>query len=117
MKGQADLSRTEFPWLAEGKERRMTKIKALAVAMLASLLLVMVSAAALAQEESGTVRGNTEPPEVQADTVNQAPAEVQGGANTLPFTGADITLFVIIGVAAIGTGTLIVRRTRASEAS
>ena len=31
----------------------------------------------------------------------------------LPFTGADLTLFVITGVAAIATGTILVRRTRA----
>ena len=31
---------------------------------------------------------------------------------TLPFTGADITLFVITGAALVATGTLVVRRTR-----
>lgn len=31
----------------------------------------------------------------------------------LPFTGADLTLFIITGVAAIATGTVLVRRTRA----
>lgn len=33
--------------------------------------------------------------------------------SNLPFTGADVTLFVITGVAAIATGTILVRRTRA----
>jgi LPXTG-motif cell wall-anchored protein len=102
----------------------MTRRNSLVVAVLACLLLVVGSAAALAQEESGTVEGNEQQPEVQADTVQPA-AEVEGsvedaaegGGNTLPFTGADVTLFVIIGVAAIGTGTLIVRRTRPSKAS
>lgn len=32
--------------------------------------------------------------------------------NPLPFTGADLTLFVATGMAAIATGTVILRRTR-----
>jgi hypothetical protein len=32
----------------------------------------------------------------------------------LPFTGADLTLFVVVGVAAVATGTLIVRRARSN---
>jgi hypothetical protein len=37
--------------------------------------------------------------------------------SNLPFTGADLTLFVITGVAAIATGTILVRRTRARRQS
>ena len=33
----------------------------------------------------------------------------------LPFTGADLTLFVATGLAAIGTGAVIVRRTRSKD--
>ena len=33
--------------------------------------------------------------------------------SNLPFTGADLTLFIITGIAAIVTGTMLVRRTRA----
>lgn len=33
----------------------------------------------------------------------------------LPFTGADVTLFVLTGLAAIGIGMVIVRRTRARK--
>lgn len=33
--------------------------------------------------------------------------------NTLPFTGADVTLFVATGLAAIATGAVLVRRSRA----
>ena len=33
--------------------------------------------------------------------------------SVVPFTGADVTLFVITGVAAIATGAVLVRRTRA----
>jgi hypothetical protein len=32
--------------------------------------------------------------------------------SVVPFTGADVTLFIITGVAAIATGTVLVRRTR-----
>ena len=32
--------------------------------------------------------------------------------NVLPFTGADLTLFVVVGAVAVATGTLIVRRAR-----
>lgn len=35
--------------------------------------------------------------------------------NNLPFTGADVTLFVLTGLAAIGIGMVIVRRTRARK--
>ena len=35
--------------------------------------------------------------------------------DTLPFTGADVTLFVITGAALIATGLLVVRRTRANK--
>ncbi len=34
----------------------------------------------------------------------------RSGTGSLPFTGADLTLFVGTGLAAIGTGTLLVRR-------
>ena len=33
--------------------------------------------------------------------------------SVVPFTGADVTLFIITGVAAIATGAVLVRRTRA----
>lgn len=35
--------------------------------------------------------------------------------DTLPFTGADVTLFVITGAALVATGMLVVRRTRANR--
>jgi hypothetical protein len=34
------------------------------------------------------------------------------GCNSMPITGADLTLFIITGLAAIATGLVIVRRTR-----
>jgi hypothetical protein len=35
--------------------------------------------------------------------------------DTLPFTGADVTLFLITGAALVGTGMIVVRRTRAKN--
>lgn len=35
--------------------------------------------------------------------------------DTLPFTGADVTLFLITGAALVATGMLVVRRTRAGK--
>jgi hypothetical protein len=37
------------------------------------------------------------------------------GAGALPFTGAQITLFALAGVVAIGTGAALVRRARSSD--
>jgi LPXTG-motif cell wall-anchored protein len=91
----------------------MTKLKVILVAAIACVLLGVGSSIALAQDPSGSVEGNNQGPEVQAETVEPAG---RPASSTLPFTGADVTLFVVIGLAAIGTGTLIVRRTRSSEA-
>jgi hypothetical protein len=38
------------------------------------------------------------------------------GESVLPFTGADLTLFVVAGVVAVAAGATIVRRTRARRA-
>jgi hypothetical protein len=57
--------------------------------------------------------------DVQADLLERGgsqPTGETGGqaeSGTLPFTGADLTLFVVTGVALVGTGTILVRRTRA----
>ena len=40
---------------------------------------------------------------------------VAGAGEELPFTGAEMTLYVLGGVALIGTGALIVRQTRRSR--
>ena len=40
-----------------------------------------------------------------------------GCEGPLPFTGADLTLFIVTGFAAIATGAVLVRRTRARRAS
>ena len=50
-----------------------------------------------------TSRINTPPPERNP---------LEDPPDTLPFTGADLTLFIATGVAAVGTGAIVVRRTR-----
>jgi hypothetical protein len=50
-----------------------------------------------------TARINTPPPERNP---------LEDPPDTLPFTGADLTLFLATGVAAVGTGAIVVRRTR-----
>ena len=42
---------------------------------------------------------------------------VAGAGEELPFTGAEMTLYVLGGVALIGTGALIVRQTRRSRST
>lgn len=69
---------------------------------------------ALAQEGSGD-----DPPNVQPNELNRD-SEVLGGAEdngVLPFTGAQMTLFVVVGFAAIGLGAMAIRvaRTKRSD--
>ena len=53
-------------------------------------------------------------PDVSSDILErpETPPEPPG---RLPFTGADITLFMITGAALVATGMLVVRRTRAKK--
>jgi hypothetical protein len=80
----------------------------------------LVAAIALS---SGTASAQVEPYSSSPPTVsptrtsriNTPPPErnpLEDPDNTLPFTGADLTLFLATGVAAVGTGAFVVRRTR-----
>ena len=59
------------------------------------------------------------PEDIERDFDTEVEAEVleRGGTpdSPLPFTGADVTLFVITGAALVATGVVVVRRTRASR--
>jgi hypothetical protein len=70
---------------------------------------------ALAQEGS-----SDEPPAVQPNTLNKDSDVLGTGEDdgVLPFTGAQMTLFVVVGFAAIGLGATALRvaKTRRSEA-
>ncbi len=51
-------------------------------------------------------------PDVESEVLTRQPTD---DSDTLPFTGADVTLFVITGAALVATGLLVVRRTRANK--
>ncbi|MDQ4142750.1 MAG: hypothetical protein M3198_03245 [Actinomycetota bacterium] len=53
-------------------------------------------------------------PDVDADVLTRPETPDEPG-ETLPFTGADVALFVITGAALVATGMLVVRRTRSSR--
>jgi hypothetical protein len=92
------------------------RFKSVLVAAVVCALLAMTGTA-FAQDPSGTVKQ----PKVGGETLNTGgnqPASFEGetdegggGTPVLPFTGADVTLFLVIGVAAIAAGAALVRRT------
>ena len=53
-------------------------------------------------------------PEVQADVLER-PETPPPPTDRLPFTGADVTLFMITGAALVATGMLVVRRTHSNK--
>jgi LPXTG-motif cell wall-anchored protein len=84
---------------------RSVKLVVTAVCFLA---LMSLGPVALAQSTGG----NVQPPGIGSEEVGPSVESKSPGAATLPFTGADLTLFVVIGIGAIGAGTLMIRRTR-----
>lgn len=99
-----------------GRHRRTGRsLKALVVTIFVAVLMALTafSSAALAQQEGYS---ETEPDvEVRFGTQNQPSIEEEADEGLLPFTGADLTLFVATGMAAIGTGVVVLRRTRPRE--
>ncbi len=80
---------------------------------LAATLALAMPTAATAQQDYV----NDEKPQVQGETLNrptvQADTETRG---SLPITGGDIAGLTAIGAAAVGVGTVLVRRSRARQA-
>ena len=54
-------------------------------------------------------------PDVDAEVLSRPGTSPDDSGETLPFTGADVTLFVITGAALVATGMLVVRRARATR--
>lgn len=93
------------------------RFKSVLIALVVCALVAMTGTA-FAQNTSGTVKK----PKVEAETLTSGesePAAFEGGTDNgggsgattvLPFTGADVTLFLVIGLAAIGAGAALVRR-------
>ena len=79
----------------------------LVVALTAVMAVTILAGGASAQEEDPY---SNETPTVQPTLIIGGDDETQPGS--LPLTGADLTLFAATGLAAVGTGTLIVRRAR-----
>ncbi|MGH2787640.1 MAG: hypothetical protein ACRDJV_06975 [Actinomycetota bacterium] len=77
------------------------------------LMALAFSSAALAQSEGYSENQ----PDVQTrfGGPNQPSVEEDTDSGLLPFTGADLMLFAGTGVAAIGTGVVVLRRTRPRE--
>jgi hypothetical protein len=94
----------------KGRSRRFFVAAALAVSSLA------LPTAALAQTDPYT---ENEPEVLPTRLENEEPqgtspeAAERTSDGTLPVTGAELTLFVVTGLAAIKTGATIVRRTKA----
>jgi hypothetical protein len=103
-------------------------VKSIRLLIVASLALASLGLAGAALAQSAE-----QPPEEEVKDVvirNDKPGEEllpsllprgerrgeEVGAGVLPFTGADLTLFVVLGLAAIGAGTVIVRRARSGGA-
>ena len=89
----------------------MRRFRMLLIAAAAVGLLLLAVPAHAQQRISGGNLEQPKNPNIQGITEDRGVADDESGS--LPFTGADITLFVVIGLAAIGTGAVIVRKTRA----
>jgi hypothetical protein len=95
---------------------RLTRI---VLAMLVVLVISALGPAAMAQPSGGHV-DKPDQPEVLSNVVEPSATTEEtesGQPNQLPFTGADVTLFLAIGLGAIVTGTLVLRRTRGERTS
>jgi hypothetical protein len=91
------------------------------------LLVLTIIAAALAVMGPALAAGSNEqpPPNVKGKIIrngnspNQGPsvlgARERGATGALPFTGSELTLFVVAGTAAVGAGTVLVRRSRSRD--
>lgn len=104
------------------RHKRMAAIVVVGALTLAGALLMMGTA--LAQQDP---YGNGRPevggtqltrPGIQpgASLLRRSPRTQGAVSESLPFTGADLTLFVATGLAVIATGTVILHRSRAARA-
>lgn len=82
----------------------MRRIKLL---LTTAMVCVLLAFGSVALAQSG---GAVNDADIESETVQPQGRDTSSG--TLPFTGADLTLFVVIGLGAIGAGSVIVRRTR-----
>ena len=89
-----------------------------AAIIIAAVILALATVGPAAAQYPPKVKGN----QIQGNerpTQNEAPLVLpqQAEPESLPFTGADLTLFVVAGLSAVGIGMLVVRRTRRRQES
>lgn len=82
-----------------------------------AVMLMFVLGAALAPRSMAQVEPYSEATPKGQPSIMEPPARNPENAPGLPFTGADLALFVATGLAAIATGTVIVRGTRTRRRS
>lgn len=103
--------------------RRTLGVVAILVLVLGAALAFSGSAAAQVRIGQGCLQDRYGPKvcpsETTRDPDNDVDADIleRSGSSreTLPFTGADLTLFVVTGGALVATGALVVRRARAGR--
>ncbi len=103
--------------------KRMAAIVVVSALALAGALMMMGTALAQ-QDPYGNGRPVVSPNLITQPTdqpasnlLSRSPSSVQGAnTQTLPFTGADLTLFVATGLGAIATGAVILHRSRDGRA-
>lgn len=93
----------------------MRSLRLLAVALLIGAFMSL-GGFALAQEYppdvGGTGQGEVDDDDGALGGAEEGAGAAEGGQGNLAVTGAEVTMYVLIGLAAIGLGTLIVRQTR-----
>jgi len=90
----------------------MGNMRSVKLFLTTALVCVLLTFGSVALAQSG---GEVNDADVDAETV--VPQSRDTNTGTLPFTGADVTLFVVIGLGAIGAGSVLVRRTRKASSS
>jgi hypothetical protein len=95
-------------------------LKAVKLVVAAMMVIAMMSlgGVAVAQEGSGE-----QPPQVGPGRIDRpgpnppdvAPTIQERGGTALPFTGSDVTLFVLVGAGAVGLGTVVLRVSKARK--
>jgi LPXTG-motif cell wall-anchored protein len=98
------------------KNDKRSKMRKSAAVIVAAVILALSVASSAAAQYPPKVKGN----QIQGNEQPQRSEEPlvlpqQTAPDNLPFTGADLTLFVIAGLATVGVGIIVVRRTRRRE--
>jgi hypothetical protein len=93
---------------------RTTKWVTVVLAMVAAL---WVAGPALAQEYPPSPEPGAEGAGEERGGGEAEGAGEEAGAGELAFTGADLTMYVVIGLVAVGSGILILRRTKFNKAN